>query len=58
MNTSKRKIAGYIIAVIGFIMILFSALNYVLGLDLQTTAFSAIGIVNVAIGTGLIKKSG
>ncbi len=57
MNTSKRKIAGYIIAVIGFIMILFSALNYIMGWNLQITAFSAIGIVNVAIGTGLIKKS-
>lgn len=57
MNASKRKIAGYIIAVTGFLMILFSALNYVLGWDLQTTVFSAIGIVNTAIGTGLIKKS-
>lgn len=38
-------------------MILFSALNYIMGWNLQITAFSAIGIVNVAIGTGLIKKS-
>lgn len=57
MAQDKKKIAGIIITVIGLIMILISALNYIFNWEIVTTAYSAIGIVNVAIGTGLIRKS-
>lgn len=52
-----KKIAGYITEIIGFIMILYSALNYILGWNIHTTVFSAIGIICVAIGMGIVKKS-
>lgn len=57
MRTSKRKITGYIIAAIGSLMVLFSALNYIIGWNLKTTTYSAIGIVNIAVGMGIVKKS-
>jgi hypothetical protein len=53
-----KKIAGYITAIIGFIMILYSALNYVLGWNIQANVFGAIGIICLAIGMGIVKKSG
>ncbi|MCI0472570.1 MAG: hypothetical protein L0Y76_03205 [Ignavibacteria bacterium] len=52
----KNKIAGYIMSVIGFLLILYSAVNYILGLHL-TTPSVAIGIVFVAVGATIIKKS-
>jgi hypothetical protein len=57
MPDSNKKIAGIIITVIGFIMILISALNYIFKWEMMTTAYTAIGIVNIAIGAGLIKRS-
>lgn len=57
MNYNKRKIVGYIMALIGFVMILISALNYILGWNMQTSTYSIIGIVFVTIGIGTVKKS-
>jgi len=54
MSNSKTK--GYIMSAIGFLLILYSAVNYILGLHL-TTPSAAIGIVFVAVGAAIIKKS-
>jgi hypothetical protein len=51
----KSKTSGYIMSVIGFLFILYSAVNYIFGLHL-TTPSAAIGIVLVAVGTAIIKK--
>lgn len=52
-----KKVFGYLTAIIGFIMILFSALNYILGWNLQTASFSVVGIVCTVIGMGIVKKA-
>ncbi|MCU0371773.1 MAG: hypothetical protein MUE56_00840 [Ignavibacteria bacterium] len=51
----KSKTSGYIMTVIGFLFILYSAVNYIFGLHL-TTPSAAIGIVLVAVGAAIIKK--
>jgi|GEM_PF-1744078 len=51
----KSKTSGYIMSVIGFLFILYSAVNYIFGLHL-TTPSAAIGIVLVAVGSAIIKK--
>ncbi|MBI5401815.1 MAG: hypothetical protein HY959_00295 [Ignavibacteriae bacterium] len=57
MFNNKKKAAGIIIFVIGFVMILTSALNYIFKWEMATTPYTAIGIINIAIGTGIIKKA-
>jgi hypothetical protein len=52
-----KKVAGYITAIIGFLMIVFSALNYLFGWNMQTSGITVIGIVCIVIGTGIVKKT-
>lgn len=44
-------------AVIGFIMILMNALDYVFGWDYFSSSIGAIGLVFVAVGMGLARKA-
>lgn len=56
ISTNKKKMMGYIMAVIGFIIILYNAFNYIFGWKLDLPS-SAIGIIFLAIGTGYVRKS-
>lgn len=51
-----KKVLGYLIAIIGFILILISAINYIFSLNFQTTALFVIGIVFIIFGMGIVKK--
>jgi len=51
----KQEATGYIMAGIGFIFILFSALNYIFGWK-KGFPPAAIGIVFLAAGMMLVKK--
>jgi hypothetical protein len=55
-EVNKKKITGYIMAIIGFIIILYNALNYIFGWKLDTP-IGVIGIVLLAIGMGMVRKS-
>jgi uncharacterized membrane protein len=55
-DISKKKISGYIMAGIGFIFILFSALNYIFGWKIGTLP-GAMGIIFVAVGMAMVRKS-
>lgn len=55
-KTNNRKIGGYAMAGIGFLMILISAVNYLFDLGFKSSAFSIMGIVFLAIGTGTVRK--
>lgn len=57
MKDNKKKFAGLIIAVIGSVMILASALNYIFKWGEFTATFTGIGLVNFAIGTAIYKKA-
>jgi len=53
MTDSGRKTAGYVIAGIGFLMILANALEYLLGWDTEFTPLMTIGLVLVVSGMSL-----
>ncbi len=59
METKKRKgiISGYIMAGIGFLMILYNALNYIFGWNSGSTPLSVIGIVFLGAGMAMVRKS-
>jgi len=57
MKDNKKKLAGLIIAIIGSLMILASALNYIFKWNEFTTTFTAIGLVDFAIGMAIYKKA-
>ncbi|PKL57771.1 MAG: hypothetical protein CVV34_05785 [Methanomicrobiales archaeon HGW-Methanomicrobiales-5] len=53
----KQKVAGYIMAGVGIVMILISALGFFLNGELKSPSFGIIGLVLVIIGTWTIRKS-
>jgi membrane protein implicated in regulation of membrane protease activity len=53
----ERQISGYIMAVVGFVMILINALSYLLGWDLKSPAFTILGLVLIVTGARTAKKS-
>ena len=50
---NSKKTAGNIVSVVGFLMILANALDYVLGWDANLVPLLIIGLVLVAVGLGL-----
>lgn len=60
MNTKKinnKRISGYVMAILGFLMILYNAINYIFDLDMKNPAFIVMGIVFVVIGMGIVKNN-
>lgn len=53
----NKKISGYIMAIIGFIMLLINAIGYIFNLDIKHPALTVMGIVFVIVGMGIVKKS-
>lgn len=56
VSVGTKRIGGYVLAVIGFLMILLNAVNYILGLKLDVPS-AAIGIVLLAVGMDIVRKS-
>jgi membrane-bound ClpP family serine protease len=53
----KQQIAGYIMAGVGFVMILISISSYLLNYDLKVPSFGIIGLILAVIGTWTAWKS-
>jgi len=53
----KRKLSGYIMATVGFIMILADALSYIFSWELESPIFLILGVVFVIIGMRSYRKS-
>jgi hypothetical protein len=53
----ERLIAGYIMAIAGFFMILINALSYILPGDLKSPAFTILGLVLIVIGARTAQRS-
>jgi len=53
----EREISGYIMAVVGFVMILINALSYLLGWNLKSPAFTILGLVLIVIGAKTARKT-
>jgi uncharacterized membrane protein len=52
----KKKTSGLIMAIVGFIMILINALDYIFGWNNISPAFGIIGLIFVAIGMKIKKR--
>jgi hypothetical protein len=55
-KSNKKMISGYIMAGVGFAFILYSAINYIFGLNLGTPS-AAIGIVFLGVGMAMARKA-
>ena len=55
--SKKNIILTYAMAIIGFALILFNALNYIFHLGMGNIALFVIGIVFVVIGMGYARKN-
>jgi len=56
VSVETKKIGGYVLTVIGSLMVLLNAVNYIFGFKVDVPS-SAIGIVLLAVGIGIVKKS-
>lgn len=54
--TSKKAVAGYIMAGIGFAFILYTAMNFIFGWKLGATS-GALGVIFTAAGMAMVRKS-
>jgi membrane protein implicated in regulation of membrane protease activity len=53
----EREISGYIMAVVGFVMILINALSYLFGWTWKSPAFTILGLVLIVIGAKTSRKT-
>jgi hypothetical protein len=53
----ERLIAGYIMTIAGFVMILVNALSYIFRGDLRSPAFTILGLVLIVIGARTAQRS-
>jgi hypothetical protein len=53
----RQQLSGYIMAGVGFIMILINALGYLLGWDLKFPVFTILGLVLIVTGVRTARKS-
>jgi hypothetical protein len=53
----NQQISGYIMAGVGFVMILINALRYLLGRDLKSPVFTILGLVLIVTGAWTARKS-
>jgi hypothetical protein len=57
MIMNKKRLSGIIMFCIGFVMILISALGYLFNWDTKSPALTIMGLVFVAIGLQMARKS-
>jgi membrane protein implicated in regulation of membrane protease activity len=53
----EREISGYIMAVVGVVMILINALSYLFGWTWKSPAFTILGLVLIVIGAKTARKT-
>jgi len=53
----EQEITGYIMAIVGFVMILINALSYILGWNLKSPAFTILGLVLIVVGAKTARKT-
>jgi len=54
---TNQKIAGLVMVITGFIMLVINAIGYVFNLETRHPALTTLGLIFVAIGMARIKKS-
>jgi membrane protein implicated in regulation of membrane protease activity len=53
----EREVSGYIMAIVGFVMILINAFSYLLGWTWKSPAFTILGLVLIVIGAKTARKT-
>ncbi|MDD5765137.1 MAG: hypothetical protein PHW79_02625 [Candidatus Marinimicrobia bacterium] len=56
MKPKTNNIVGIVLIIIGMVMLVLNALDYVLGWNKISSAISAIGLMLVLIGAGITGK--
>jgi len=54
---NKQKNSGYIMAGVGFVMLLVNAFGYIFDWDIKSPAFTVLGLIFVMIGLKRARKS-
>lgn len=57
MKKKDQKVRGQVMAGVGFLMIIFNALDYILGWEGNSTPLFIIGLVLVAVGLRWVRTS-
>jgi len=53
----EREISGYIMAIVGFVMIMINAFSYLLGWTWKSPAFTILGLVLIVVGAKTARKT-
>jgi membrane protein implicated in regulation of membrane protease activity len=53
----EQEISGYIMAIVGFVMILINALSYLISWSWKSPAFTILGLVLIVVGAKTAKKT-
>ena len=56
-NLGSRRLAGYLMAVVGFLMLFSNALGYLFDWNRESTPFLISGLVLVVTGMNLVRKT-
>ncbi|MFH1046705.1 MAG: hypothetical protein V1738_00215 [Patescibacteria group bacterium] len=51
------RLSGYIMFIVGFVMLLINALGYIFDWEISAPAFTVLGLVFVVIGNKIVRGS-
>jgi hypothetical protein len=57
MNSNSNRTRGIIMGLVGLLLLLLNALDYLLGWNSISSSISVIGIVFAVIGAGMVKRA-
>lgn len=57
MSAKSNRTTGIVMGVVGLLLLLLNALNYLLGWNSIDSSIGIIGIMLVVIGAGMVKSS-
>lgn len=52
-----KKIHGYIMAIVGFIMLLINAIGYIFHFDFKAPVITILGLIFVVVGMTITRKN-
>ena len=52
----KQKLSGYIMAILGFVILVINAASYLFDLDFKHPVLTVMGLVFVTVGGNMIRK--
>jgi hypothetical protein len=56
-QAKNKRFSGYFMTIIGFILILINAVNYIFGWEFKSTPLVILGLIFVVIGLKIAKEN-